>query len=313
MKSGDNPTVSVIIPTYNRANLINRSVSSVLNQTFKDFEVIVVDDGSIDNTENVVKNFNDSRIKYIKGEKNVGAAAARNIGIKVAKGKFIAFQDSDDEWLPEKLEEQIKIFKKVSLRIGIVYVGRWQIKEEKKMYIPFERVNQKEGNIYKELLKSNFIGTPTILVKKECFEKVGMFNENLPRFQDWELVLRLAKYYNFKFIDEPLVLCHFTSKSISTNSNALLKAFKIIKEKYFKDLDNKLLAKHYFRVGNVLCLDGKFKLGRSYFIKSIKLNFLNFSLIAFLFSFLGQKYYSNFMDVFFRIENKCRLISNKNL
>ena len=304
--------VSIIIPTYNRANLIGKSISSVLNQTFKNFEVIVIDDGSIDDTERVVKSFNDPRIKYIKCEKNKGACAARNVGIEIAKGKYIAFQDSDDEWLPEKLERQMRIFKTLPQE-SIVYTGFWRIKNNKKTYVPLDRVKQKEGNIYKELLRGNFVSTQTLLVKKECFEKLGMFDKNLPRFQDWDLVLRLAKYYNFKFIDEPLALCYFTSKSISTDSNALLKAFKIIEEKYFKDLSDKLLAKHYFRVGNSLCLGGEFKLGRSYFVKSAKLSFLNFSLIAFLFSFLGQKYYSGFVDIFFRIGNKCRLVTNKNL
>lgn len=306
------PIVSIIIPTYNRANLIGKSIDSVLNQTFKDFEVIIVDDGSTDDTKNVVESFNDIRIIYIRNKKNKGACFARNIGIKIAKGEFIAFQDSDDEWLPKKLEKQINVFKTLPQE-NIVYTGFWKIKDDKKTYIPLNRVKQKEGNIYKELLKGNFISTQTLLVRKKCFEKSGIFDENLPRFQDWELVLRLSKYYNFKFIDKPLVLCYFTAKSISTDSDALLKAFKTIEEKYFKNLNNKLLAKHYFRIGNILCLDKKFKLGRSYFIKSIKLNFLDFSLIAFLFSFLGQKYYDNFIEIFFRIENKWRSVINKNL
>ncbi len=306
------PTVSVIIPTYNRADLISRSIGSVLNQTFKDFEVLVIDDGSTDNTENIINSFNNSRIKYIKNKKNIGAAAARNIGIKIAKGKYIAFQDSDDEWMPEKLEKQINIFK-TSSRENIVYAGFWRIRDNRKTYIPLDRVKQKEGNLYKELLKGNFISTQTILAKKECFEKAGMFDENLPRFQDWELVLRLSKHYDFKFIDEPLALCYFTPKSISANSDALLEAFKIIKEKYFKDLDSKLLAKHYFRVGNSLCSDKKFKQGRSYFIKSIRLNFLNFYLVAFFLSFLGQKHYNNFVKIIFRMESKYRLIRNKML
>jgi len=92
-----NPTVSVIIPTYNRAHTIGRAIKSVLNQTYQDFEIIVVDDGSTDNTEEVVKSFRDKRIRYIQHKKNKGAAAARNTGIKSAKGKYIAFQDSDDD------------------------------------------------------------------------------------------------------------------------------------------------------------------------------------------------------------------------
>lgn len=312
LENSISPIVSIIIPTYNRANLMGKSISSVLDQIFKDFEVIIVDDGSVDNTESVVKSFNDTRIKYVKLKKNRGSCFARNVGLKIAEGEYIAFQDSDDEWLPEKLEKQMKVFE-ILPQENIVYTGFWRIKNNKKTYVPFNRVKQREGNVFKELLRGNFISTQTLLVKKKCFEKSGMFDENLPRFQDWDLVLRLAKYYNFKFINEPLALCYFTSKSISTDSNALLKAFKIIEKKYLKNLDNKLLAKHYFRIGNSLCLDKKFKLGRNYFIKSIRFNFLNFSLIAFLFSFLGQKYYDSFMDIFFRVENKCRSTINKNL
>lgn len=105
-KSEKIPTVSVVIPTYNRAHLVGRAIQSVLNQTYQDFEIIVVDDGSTDNTEEVVKSFNDPRIRYIRHDQNRGGSAARNTGIKMARGEYIAFQDSDDEWLPEKLESR---------------------------------------------------------------------------------------------------------------------------------------------------------------------------------------------------------------
>ncbi len=114
-----NPTVSVIIPTYNRANLVSRAIKSVLNQTYQDFEIIVVDDCSEDNTEEIVKSFNDSRIRYIKHKKNKGGSAARNTGIKRARGKYIAFLDDDDEWLPSKLEKQIMLFEKLSKHYGV--------------------------------------------------------------------------------------------------------------------------------------------------------------------------------------------------
>lgn len=301
LENSVSPLVSVIVPTYNRASLLKRSIGSILKQTFKNFEVIVVDDGSMDNTEDTIKKFDNPKIRYIKNKKNVGANATRNIGIEASRGRYIAFQDSDDEWLPEKLEKQIKIFEKVSSKVGVVYVGRWWIKNGKRIYIPLKRVKQKEGNIHKELYKGSFITTSAILVKKECFKKSGMFDENLPRFQDWDLVLRLSSHYEFKFIGEPLLLSYYTPNSISTNSDVLIRAFKIIKKKYFKELNNKLLAKHYFRIGNILCSSGELKQGRSYFIKSIKLNPINISLIIFPFSFLGQKYFSKFENAYIRI------------
>ena len=125
-----NPTVSVIIPTYNRAHLVDRAIQSVLNQTYKDFELIIVDDGSTDNTEDIIKEFQkkDERIKYIRHEENRGGSAARNTGIKAAKGEYIAFLDSDDEWLPIKLGRQISEFTNKS-KIALVYTGRIIIEE----------------------------------------------------------------------------------------------------------------------------------------------------------------------------------------
>lgn len=115
------PTVSIIIPTYNRSKTIKRSINSVLYQTYDDFEIIVIDDGSSDGTDKVIKEFNDSRIKYVRHELNRGASAARNTGIKLSRGKYIAFQDSDDVWVPDKLEKQMNVFKSSENNFGVVF------------------------------------------------------------------------------------------------------------------------------------------------------------------------------------------------
>lgn len=267
------PTVSVILPTYNRAHLIDRAIRSVLNQTYQDFELIVVDDCSTDNTKEVVKSFKDERITYIKHEKNKGAAAARNTGIKAAKGEYIAFQDSDDDWFPEKLKKQMKVFEMAQSEVGIVYTGFWRIEGNKKTYIPSYRVSQKEGNIHKQLLKGNFVTTQSVVIRKKYFEKLGMFDENLPRLQDWELFIRVSKYYKFKCIDEPLLNSYHTLDSISTDDEARVKALEIILAKHFEDFnrDKKLLSKHYFSVGILLCLNNEIKKGKDYLIKAAKL------------------------------------------
>ena len=119
----NNPTVSIIIPTYNRSRLIARAVKNVLNQTYQDFELIIVDDGSTDGTREVVAGFSDERIRYVQHDKNRGEAAARNTGIKVARGEYIASHDSDDEWLHEKLAKQIRAFENCSPEIGVVYTA----------------------------------------------------------------------------------------------------------------------------------------------------------------------------------------------
>ncbi len=237
--SNQTPKVSIILPTYNRAYIIEKAIQSVLNQTYQDFELIIVDDGSTDNTEEIIKKLQekDKRIRYIKLETNKGAAAARNEGIKIAHGKYITFQDSDDEWLPEKLEKQMKIFETTPEDI-IVYTGFWRIDGDEKTYIPDINISNREGYIHKELLKGNFVGTPSILLKKETLEKVALFDECLQRFQDWDLVFRLSEYYNFKLIDEPLYTSHILTDSISANYEALILAMQIILSKYQYEIYN---------------------------------------------------------------------------
>ncbi|MGY0287368.1 MAG: glycosyltransferase family 2 protein [Candidatus Methanodesulfokora washburnensis] len=264
--------ISVILPTYNRARLLRRAIQSILNQTYQNFEIIVVDDCSNDNTEEVVKSFCDKRIRYIRNRRHMGAPFSRNIGIKVAHGKYIAFQDSDDIWLPKKLAKQINAFENSPKEVGVVYTSFWRIEEGKKVRIPPSNFRQYEGNIHEILLETNFIGTSAAMVKKECFEKVGMFDETLPRLQEWDLWIRISRYYLFRHINEPLVICHLQSDSISRNTNAYIQALKRISEKYFEEMlkKPKILGKHYYEIGILLCLNGEIQEGKSYFFKAVK-------------------------------------------
>jgi len=134
-KKGGINVISIILPTFNRAKIVSRSIRSVLNQTYKEFELIIIDDGSADCTQELISKIKDSRIRYIKHEKNKGAAAARNTGIKAAQYDLIAFQDSDDEWMPEKLEKQIKVMSSLPDDYGVVYSAFWRLGKRKK-YIP---------------------------------------------------------------------------------------------------------------------------------------------------------------------------------
>lgn len=304
------PEISVIIPTYNRAHLISRAIQSVLDQSYQDFEIIVLDDCSTDDTEELIKELKkkDERIRYIRHEKNKGPAAARNSGIKAAKGEYIAFQDSDDEWLPEKLYKHMMIFKKVEKKIGVVYSGFWKIRNGKKLYIPSPHVFQKEGNIHKELLKGNFIGMPASVVRKECFTKIGNFDIRIPYLEDWELWIRISKYYEFKYIPEPLVISYYTSGGVNEKPNFVgVNALNFIINKYHEDFNKhkKILSKHYFSIGLNLCLNNNFENGRNYLIKAINIHPYNIKyLFVILISFLGQ-------NVFYKTVKVCRKLKNR--
>jgi len=267
------PKVSVIIPTYNRAQLVGRAIRSVLNQTYQDFETIVVDDGSTDNTEEVVKSFNDSRIRYIRHEENRGGSAARNTGIRAARGEYVAFLDSDDEWLLEKLEEQIALFRK-NPECGAVYTKRLIFDNGKIKIVPQD---QQEGWILKPLLRSNVVGTTSsVVVKRQCFDKVGLFDERLLSSQDWDMWIRIAKHFTFRAIPKPLIKYHARhGPQISTNLDAVLQGRVAIINKYQSDfcvLDPCAKAFHHFDLGNALCHAGeKYRLGQRHLFCAVKM------------------------------------------
>jgi glycosyltransferase involved in cell wall biosynthesis len=297
--------VSIILPTYNRKLLLGRAIQSILDQSYQNFEIIVVDDCSSDNTDKFVKSIKDKRIQYIQLKKRKGANIARNTGIKAAKGDYIAFQDSDDVWLDRKLEKQMKAFKESPEDIGVIYTSRINLADGKKSIIPSPDIEPKEGNLHDILLKTGFIATPTAVVKRECFAKVGMFDENLPREQDWDLWIRISKHYRFKHIDEPLVKSYLQTDSISGNTNSWIIARKLILEKYFDEISKKpeVLSDHYYWIGTALILNGEIKVGRSYFLKAIRLYPFKITLLlSTLASLFGLKTYNkalNFWKKFF--------------
>ncbi len=312
-----NPEVSVIIPTYNRGNLIARAIQSVLKQTHQNFEIIVIDDASADNTKEVIQSFNDSRIKYIKHQVNKGGSAARNTGIKIAQGKYIAFLDSDDEWLPEKLEKQVKKIKESNEKVGVIYTRYWILQNNKKF---LSKEPQKRGDIFEDELFEDWI-TPTscVLVKKECFERVGGFDENLPVRQDYDMWLRISKYFYFDFIKEPLVKIYLdrdTNRITSTDFKKQISAENQILEKIKKEIyswplrkQKKLISRHYYILGKRLCVNGNTFLGRKFFLKAVKT--YPFSLSYFLF-FLISLFGAEFYNTLLKTYRKIRTLSYEN-
>ena len=266
------PKVSVILPTYNRASLIGRAIKSILNQTFNDFELLIIDDGSVDDTEKVVKTFADTKVTYKKHEENKGAAAARNTGIHLARGEFIAFNDSDDEWMPEKLERQIKKFSEVNSNIGVIYCGYIAVSQQTNREI-FRSTPMEKGKIYPRILQGCITGTFTPLIKQACFEKVGLFDETLPSCQDWDMWIRISEYYEFDFISDILVKMYIHGSQISTNLEAKIEGKERILEKYGFELSKNPLFFNSFLIGLFLqnCIAGKIKKGRKHLISALKL------------------------------------------
>jgi glycosyltransferase involved in cell wall biosynthesis len=292
-----NPTVSVVIPTYNRAHLLGKAIQSVLNQTYQDFEIIVVDDGSTDNTEEVVKGFADVRIRYVRQRENMGQVVAITAGIKLARGEYIALQDDDTEWLPEKLGKQMRAFEQASPKLGVVYVGMFRTTGNERTYDPPASVTKKEGDIHEELLRKGcFMGHPCVLIERECFKTVGTYDGKLPTGFDWDMWIRISQYYDFKFIDEPLVVTSYSPATSHYSHDSYpftMRAIILISDKHyeeFKKADRKLLAQRYFTWGGFMCISddtSQFGEGRRYIWKAYRLcplrpNYALFGLISLL-------------------------------
>ena len=198
------PKVSVIIPTYNSANYLPEAIESVLAQTYKDFEIIVVDDGSMDNTKEVVVPYLD-RIVFLKGS-NGGPSKARNRGILESSGEYVAFLDADDIWYPDKLEHQIAVFsenKHYCLVYSDASYTRTHTSQEDRTL--FSIVSPATDSwIFSELLCENFILVPSVIVKRDCLEKVGLFDENLKWWEGYDLWLRIAFENQVGYVNAPL-------------------------------------------------------------------------------------------------------------
>lgn len=231
MKKMRNEKVSVIIPTYNRANTIKRAIDSVLQQTYSNLEIIVVDDGSTDDTSRIVNGYEDTRVRYLMTKKRYGANHARNIGINNADGEYIAFQDSDDFWIKDKLEKQMQVYEQLP-QVDVVWCRYYRFTfTGMKQTVPEISVpNTPQTEIGKALANYNVIGTPTMIVRKKCFEQAGLFDEAIQRFQDWELCIRFAQKFCFHFMDEVLVEAYESERSITNISSAMESQFYIVRK-----------------------------------------------------------------------------------
>lgn len=220
--------ISIVIPTYNRGGLIRDCVENLLRQTYQSFEIIVVDDGSLDNTKEVMEQMNDSRIRYYRLEQNQGACAARNKGVELSRGNYIAFQDSDDLWDEKKLEKQMDYL--IEHDADVVFCSMRRVKDGKTQFVVPERFIP-DSQIMKELCKSSCISTQMIFGKKSCFLE-ERFDTAMPRYQDYDLMLRIAQKYKVAHLPEVLVSQQLCEDSISNNWEKFRTAVELLADKY---------------------------------------------------------------------------------
>jgi glycosyltransferase involved in cell wall biosynthesis len=215
------PEVSVVVPAYERGDVVGRAIDSALAQTIEDIEVLVVDDGSSDDTEAVVAAYDDERVRYLAHETNRGVSAARNTGVDAATGEYVAFLDSDDEWLPRKLARQLAVLDERDetwvgaycdvATAGLSTAGRLASAVSEKLFR--SRAPREGGRELAESLLSMqvFMGPgSTLLVERDVLESTGGFDEGLSIYEDWDLVLRVLSAGKLAYVDEPLALTHFT-------------------------------------------------------------------------------------------------------
>lgn len=230
--------VSCIVTTYKRpVEIVKRAIESIISQTYKDIEIIVVNDAPEmhDLTIEIEKMINNYGVqkKYIVHEKNMGACAARNTGIDVADGEYVAFLDDDDEWLPDKLEKQIELMKKTGA--ALVYCPYYNIDSKGNMNLIVNDFFKGEifDNDFERLLAYNYVGSTSFpLLKKEVFYTIGKFNEKLKSSQDHDLWIRIAQKYKIAYYDEPLVKYYYSQEAISRSMEKKLQGYNYLMEEY---------------------------------------------------------------------------------
>ncbi|MEN6350329.1 MAG: glycosyltransferase family 2 protein [Syntrophomonas sp.] len=256
----NNPLISIVIPAFNRENTITYCLDSILAQTYKNLEVIVVDDCSTDKTVPVVRSHPDPRVRCVVLEKNSGAQAARNRGIQEAQADWIAFQDSDDEWLPEKLARQVSVLASAGYDPwSLVYCNAYRFDKERgtrsiRLLPAVEGENQ-----YATLLQMRAMLFPTIITSKKALEKIGYLDEQVPSFQEWDTSIRLARYCKITHLKEPLMVYHADSgNAISGSSTKHVEGLHYIIGKYESDIKRLCGEKAWLKLNFQLlgtCLD----------------------------------------------------------
>ncbi len=275
--------VSILIPTYNCAHDLSKAIDSVFSQSFLDFEIIIINDGSTDNTADIVQQFvnnNPGKIKYIYQE-NKGLAVARNTGLDAASGEYIALLDADDCWLPHRLADGVKAMQ-ANPDVGLVHGNITRISPTDEIIdTPTRETQYLNGHIFENIyLRKAHISCPTVLFRKECCKTAGVFDPELTRLgcEDRDLWLRISKEYKFLYLDQVLSYYRVSDTSMSQNVEKMTKARLYVIDKYCpsnaedKTLRNKALAKIYHDLGDYFLLKKNPTEARSNYKRSLNYN-----------------------------------------
>jgi glycosyltransferase involved in cell wall biosynthesis len=247
-REGEDPLVSVVIPAYNRAATILACLESVQAQTYPHWEAIVVDDGSLDNTPDLVlqKAATDPRIRLVRQERNSGAQAARNVGIRIARGDWIGFLDSDDQYLPESIERRLRAAERAG--VSVVH-SECLLREGDQPLVP-NQVPPMSGRLYRRLLAEQGPMFQGLLARREELERIGYLDENIVAFQEWDTAIRLARHAKFAFEPEPTFVydCR-TDLTISKDRLRGGRGYEQVMRKHFAAIlflaGPKVMARHY--------------------------------------------------------------------
>jgi glycosyltransferase involved in cell wall biosynthesis len=267
------PRVSVIIPTFNRRDYLPIALDSVLAQTYTDYEIVIIDDGSTDDTRDILAPYEKS-IRYFYQE-NLGIAAARNRGIEESRGTYLALLDSDDYWLPGKLACQVEGLEK-NPQWGMVATRCSSISPDGR----FRRHNRpgKSGWILTDLFKSNFIRTSSAMITRQCLEQVGLFDTSLPECEEYDLWLRIAHRYPIGFITQPLTVYTDNPHGVSTDSLAGRHVrIRVLDKEYLREclppaLYRRRMARNYHYLGRHYLRRGRRSEGKNYLRQAAQLN-----------------------------------------
>lgn len=304
----ESPLVSIILPTYNRPGVIERAVRSVLEQTYSDFELLVVDSSTDERTRLILEEFDDERIKYLP-QAPKGPGAARNLGIDYARGEYLAFQDDDDVWHREKLEKQLSSIQNCDQQVGIIYTTIQKISDDTKWTVPFNEIDPKEGDICDSLQYSNFVSTQTVLARARCFDEVGQFDEALPALEDWEMWIRISMDFRFKHIDEQLVTAYISPSSLSRDFEAIAEARGTIVRKYPNYFDINAAAQQFFWSGHGFMKTGRTQQGRINLKRALYHKFRSKYFGVYLISLFGSRIYFALYRLFKSIPGRSKRIS----